>query len=283
MNVLVTGASGFIGRHVVAALVGGGHRVHAVSRHPVPERGPVAWIKADLDDPDAVRDALAEAEPELALHLAWYVEPGAWMTDTRRNLESLEASVRLINLLVATGCERIVTAGSGVEVVQPDTPYAAAKRAAHVVVEQLARTGAGIVCAHLYGVFGPGEDARRFVPTVVNALLHDTPVDLTDGRQVRDMLYVDDVASALVAVATSGVTGTIDIATGRPTALRDLALALARVTGGAHLLNFGARPYAADELTHYVGCADGLRALGWTPRHDVASAAEATVRWWRGR
>lgn len=270
MNVVVTGAGGFIGRHVVRRLTEAGHTVHPLTRRT-----------CDLNDPASVREAIAAATPDGAIHLAWYVEPGRWKDDIRRNLASLSATVGLLCVLIDSGCSRIVLAGSGVEGLDLDSTYAVAKRAVHDVAQHLAKHGEGVVCAHLFGVFGPGEDPRRVVPIAVNALLRGEPVDLTDGRQRRDALYVEDVASALVAILTSRVTGTIDVVRGAPIELRSLLLAMAEHTGRPELLRFGARPYFPDEITTYGGDSSQLQSLGWAPEYDLSSAARETVRWWR--
>ena len=270
MNVMVTGAGGFIGRHVVRRLTDGGHTVHALTRRT-----------CDLNDPARVRDVVAAARPDAAIHLAWYVEPGRWMDDVRQNLESLAATVRFLSVLGEHGCSRVVLAGSGVEGFDHDSTYAVAKRVVHDVAAHLARHGEGVVCAHLYSVFGPGEDVRRVVPIAVNAMLRGEAVDLTHGRQRRDSLYVEDVASALVAIAGSEVTGSIDVASGTPIELRALLLAMADHTGRPELLRFGARPYAPGEPTVYGGDPSRLRSIGWVPEYDLCTAALATVRWWR--
>lgn len=272
MNVLVTGAGGFIGRHVARQLIQAGHDVYALTRQ-----------SCDLDDPAQVRNAVESIKPEVAIHLAWYVEPGRWMDDVRQNLMSLEATVRLLYLLFDQGCGRVVLAGSGIEALEHESTYAASKRAVHRVAEHLATRGQGVVCAHLFNVFGPGEDERRVVPIAVKALLRRQPVDLTDGRQRRDCLYVEDAAAALIAIAGSDLTGTVDVATGESIELRELLLAMAEHGGDPEFLRFGARPYGPGELTSYVGDPSQLRTLGWAPAYDLPRAAAETVTWWRGQ
>lgn len=272
MKVLVTGAGGFIGRHVTRQLIEAGHDVHPLTRQ-----------SCDLADLERVSEVVSAIKPEAAIHLAWYVEPGKWMDEVRRNLESLEATVRLLYLLIDHGCGRVVLAGSGIEALDNDSTYAVAKRAVHGLAEHLARRGEGVVCAHLYNIFGPGEDERRVVPIAVNALLRGEPVDLTEGRQRRDSMYVEDAASALIAVARSDLTGAVDVATGDPIELRSVLLAMAAHAGEPELLCFGARPYGPGEMMSYGGDPSLLHALGWAAKFDLASAAERTVEWWRAR
>ena len=105
----------------------------------------------------------------------------------------------------------------------------------------------GLESAHLrlFSVYGPGEDPRRLVPSVVANLLAGRPVALTPGEQVRDFVYVDDVAAALVdAALRPGIDGlTVNVGTGVQTSVRDLCLKVAALTGGRRAAALRRRPY----------------------------------------
>lgn len=293
-RVLVTGAAGFVGRHVTRLLGQMPVEVFALVRPgtpgaPLGGEAAVRRVFADLGDADSVVAAIDLVQPDTVIHLAWRVGPRGWTRSVSENLASLEAGTRLLRLLCDAGCGRIVLAGSGVEDLQgaqwhkrcPATVYAAAKRGLHQVAESLAANGASVVCAHLFYLYGPGEDDRRVVPYVVSSLLRGEYADVTDGAQRRDYLHVADAAAGLITVAASNVTATIDIASGEPTEQRLVLQAMADEVGRPELLRLGARPYEPDELTYHVGDSSALRLLGWRPTHALRTGARDTVSWWR--
>ncbi|MBI4221013.1 MAG: NAD-dependent epimerase/dehydratase family protein [Chloroflexi bacterium] len=167
----------------------------------------------------------------------------------------------------------------------PRTPYAATKLAAQVAIGQLgAVTGMAAAWARLFYQYGPFEDPRRLVPSVIRAALAGRTVDVTSGEQVRDFLHVEDVARALVAIATSDVVGAVNVGSGRPITVRDLVMTLAELLGRGEFVAFGAR--AADQADPPFVCANSHRlraSTGWAPRFDLVDGLCDTVKWWRTR
>ena len=294
MKVLVTGGGGFIGSHVVRELLARGHEVHALVRPAAAlERladvvGRVTLWPVDLLDGPAVDAAVAEIGADGAVHLAWYAEPGSYLRDVARNLASLEAGVRLLRSLAAGPTRRVVLAGTCLEETRHTGPgdepvYAVAKRALHDIAAGIRSPAFGVACAHVFSVFGPGEDPRRGLPSVIRSLLEGHPVDVGQGGQLRDYVLVADVAAALVDILESDVVGGLDVCRGEPRPLREVFEEVGRATGGGHLLRIGARPEAPDEVFDAVGDPAPLRALGWRPAAPLPAQIDETVAWWRSR
>ncbi|MEA2827462.1 MAG: hypothetical protein QOG43_1901 [Actinomycetota bacterium] len=292
MKVLVTGATGFIGSHVVRELLRRDHTVDVLVRPAArfdrlrDEIGRIAVWPVDLLDGPQVDSVVASIGADAAIHLAWYAEPGSYLRDVPRNLASLEAGIRLLRSLAAGSSRRLVLAGTCLESLfhDGDEPvYGAAKRALHDVAASLACPGLNVACAHIFSVFGPGEDPRRAVPAVARALLEGRSVDLGAGARLRDYVFVVDVAAALVTVLESEVVGGIDICSGEPRPLRQVFEQVGRAAAAGHLLRFGARPVVADEDYDAVGDPTALRALGWRPGDSFAGRIDETVAWWRAR
>jgi nucleoside-diphosphate-sugar epimerase len=286
-HLLVTGASGFVGAAVVRRALGRDLRVTALVGPSskldrlAPSRDAIDVARADVADADAIADVVARTRPDLAIHLA---AAGAVVREDdldRLWAVNALAPAHLARALAAHGATRLVTAGSSSEygtvegamdealACAPDDPYGVAKLAGGRLAHIAAR-GTGLRTAHLrlFSVYGPGEDPRRLVPSVVDALAAGHPLDLTPGGQVRDFVFVDDVAEALLdaAVAPALPDGVVlNLATGVQTTVRDLALLTADVAGAdPALLRFGARPYRDGERFAWRGATDRAAALlGW--------------------
>lgn len=291
MNVLVTGAGGFIGSRVAQLLLDRGHHVHAVVRPTMPapmfesaEGNFTVW-PADLLDEGALRAAVNGSKPDAALHLAWFTEPGRYLHDKPKNLESLTAGAALLGRLTEVGCSRIVLGGTCLEGsvgpgCQP-TFYAVAKRALHDLAASLNSSDTTVACCHVFSVYGPGEDRRRAVPSVVRSLLQGDPVAVSLGTELRDYLYVDDVAHALCTVVGSDVAGTFDVCSGQPRQLRAVFEEIAIATGRGDLIRWGEREARPGENFEVGGDPMALTGLGWSPSRSLHDGIAETVAWWR--
>ncbi len=298
--VLLTGASGFIGSQVARRLVYQGCRVTALVR-PGSDPGrladvanKIAFVEGDVEDAGFCRGLVGRVAPEVVLHLAWYLAPGDW-ADSPRNLDCLAGSLALLQGVAGTGCRRVVVAGSSVEydtdlgrvtetsAIRPRTLYGACKASLFLAGGQLARRdGWGFAQARIFNVYGPGEDERRFVPQVVRGLLRGEPCELTPGDQVRDYLHVEDVASALVALAAGDIEGAVNVASSRPVTIAALARTIAGLLGRPDLLRLGARPARPGEYACLYADTRLLRErAGWSPRYGLDAGLKQTIGWWQ--
>lgn len=301
-RVLLTGASGFVGRWALAALLDAGHEVHAVARRP-PARDPEitaaargaqpTWHEADLLDGAEV---IGLVEPEVLVHLAWYAEHGKFWR-SHENLRWVGASLELLRRFARAGGRRAVLAGSCAEYewsrerypedvpLRPATLYGAAKHGLHTIAAALAeQEDFELAWGRLFFLYGPYEPPGRFVPSLINALLRGEPATMTAGTQVRDFLYSPDAGAACAALADSEVCGPVNIASGEPIVLRELAERIARSIGRPELLRIGARPTPEGEPPALVADVALLRdRVGWRPVAGLDQGLLETIGWWRRR
>jgi nucleoside-diphosphate-sugar epimerase len=294
-RVLLTGATGFVGRAALGALAAAGHEVHAVARRPGRARDGVRWHAADLLA-DAGAAVVGEVEPEILVHLAWYAEHGAFWTSPR-NLDWVQASLRLLSAFAATGAgRRVVLAGSCAEYewttrstyaedapCAPHTLYGAAKHGLRLIAEAFAREqGIAFAWGRLFFLFGPGEAPGRFVPAIARKLLAGERAPMTAGTQVRDFLHVADAGAAFAALAAADAEGAVNIASGAGVSLRELAELIAAHAGGGDRLDIGAIPTRPDDPPSLVADTTRLQGeVGWRPRLTLDEGVAQSVAWWR--
>jgi nucleoside-diphosphate-sugar epimerase len=295
-KVLLTGASGFIGRHAIAPLLARGYEVHAISsRAPKDDGDGVVWHRTDLLEPGGAQTVLAQVRPTHLLHLAWYVVPGKLIT-APENFAWVTASMDLLKRFADQGGKRVSVCGSGYEYdwsygycsekltpAVPNTVYGSCKQALNLLVQSFAsQAGLSAAWGRVFFLYGPHEHPDRLVSSVIRSLLRKEPARCSHGRQIRDYLHVQDVADGLVALLDSSLEGPVNVSSGEATTLREIVLTIGRLMERPDLIALGAIPARANDTPLVVG--DNTRATaetGWTPRHDLDSGLRQTIDWWQ--
>lgn len=298
MRVLVTGGTGFIGRHAIAPLQAKGYEVHAVDicENPEPVEG-VVYHQLDLLDPGQLAEVVKEISADRLLHFAWYVAPKEYLT-SYNNVRWVSATMELLRLFSEHGGSRAVLAGTCFEYdlqrgflnetvtpSEPDSLYGTCKNALRNLAQVYAQqNNISLAWGRIFFLYGPHEYASRLVASVANALLRGEEAKCSHGRQVRDFMHVQDVADAFVALLASEVTGTVNVASGTPTTLKDIVMTLAGLTGGEDLVRMGTYPTPENEAPVILGDARRLNnEVGWTPSMNLEEGLAHTLAWWRER
>lgn len=295
MRLLVTGATGFVGVHVMRqAEIAFPGDVIGLARHVPADSTGVRHMSVDLLDPAAVAHAIADLRPTHLMHLAWDVTPGEYW-HSARNVAWLEASLRLLRLFAESGGQRVLATGTcaeydwrdgimreGATALQPATPYGVTKDCLRRMLESFApQFGMSWAWARLFWLYGPGEREGRLISAIANAAFQNAEVALSSGRQRRDYMHVSDAARALVTVLAGEMEGPINIASGEAFEVRRIATTFAECLECADLLRFGAREDDPSEATLVVAAVDRLAAAGFKPSIEIDAGLAETAAWWK--
>src|SRR4051794_3492357 len=211
-RVLLTGATGLIGRNTLAPLLAAGHEVHAVARAPAESVSGVRWHPVDLLDDDAAALLLDAVKPQELVHLAWYAEHGRFWTSPE-NLRWVGATLELLRRSAGGGGRGAVMAGpcaeydwppraggapprlrEGSSPLRPATLYGTSKHATHLVAEAFAsQAGVELAWGRVFFLYGPGEQPGRLVPALARGLLAGAPPAPSHRAPVRDLIHLPHV------------------------------------------------------------------------------------------
>ncbi|MGL9619764.1 NAD-dependent epimerase/dehydratase family protein [Bradyrhizobium sp. U531] len=288
-RVLVTGASGFVGRALLPALASRGFEVHGIARATQPATPGVRWHAADLLTEAGREQALSAARPTHLVHLAWEARPGRYREDPV-NRRWTEASIDLLKRARACGTGRILGIGSCLEYgpqsglcdertspCRPTTLYGQAKLATAE-----AYITAGAAWGRVFVPFGPHEAEARLIPSLIRSLRVGQSFACSHGEQLRDFVYVDDLAQMVAAVLDSEIAGAVNLASGEVRSLRSVIEHVAGLLKARRLVRFGAidatgvdaEPILAAEIRRLRGVTAGTPVVGF--EQGVARS----LAWW---
>ncbi|MEC7641402.1 MAG: NAD(P)-dependent oxidoreductase [Nitrospinota bacterium] len=296
-KVLLSGAGGFIGKNTVPFLLEKGYEVHGLGRGPRPGflKASVHWHRIDLLDLQATRTLVASLAATHLLHLAWYtVHEKFWTAEENR--QWVDASFSLLAGFGKNGGQRAVFAGTCAEYdwsqgtcsedqtpLMPASLYGICKNSLREKAERYAGDHAiSFAWGRLFFLYGPAEQEGRLVPSVVSALMAGQPAKCTHGRQVRDFLYVEDAASAFVALLDSNIQEPVNIASGNPIELRTLIDMIAQDIGRPELVQWGAITVSENDPPRLTANTDKLRdRVRWNPQYPLQKGIAATIKNYR--
>jgi nucleoside-diphosphate-sugar epimerase len=289
---LVTGATGFVGRHLCRRLVDDGWTVTALVRDPSSSRVPTGIEAVPVPgDHQGFVDLVRRADPEVCVHLATHFVAEHRPEDVEPMIEAnVGLGTRLADALVEAGGVPLVNTGTAWQHVNgadydPVSLYAATKQALTDVLRfHAARRGLPVVTLTLADTYGPDDDRAKLVPALLAAARDGRSLDMSDGGQMLDLVHIDDVVAAFLvvidllrtdrgAVAADGTTRWA-VSSERPVTLLDLIPRFSAATGLALDARWGVRPRRIIEMREpwpsvapppgwspTVGLDEGLAAL----------------------
>jgi nucleoside-diphosphate-sugar epimerase len=270
-TILLTGATGFVGKQIFKALRKSNVRIVPVvregkesvynSQHNVDR----VVCSADIFQENSDWWAKQCNQIDVVIHAAWYVEHGKYL-NSQKNMDCLIGSLNLAKGAATAGIKKFVGLGTCFEYdlsagilstetpINPLTPYAGSKAALFMGLSRwLPEVSVDFAWCRLFYLYGEGEDSRRLVPYLSSKLEKAEVAELTNGEQVRDYLDITIAAEMIVDCALGELNGPINICSGVPLSIRQLAESIADEYGRRDLLNFGARPDNSFEPKYIVG------------------------------
>lgn len=302
MRIFITGASGFIGSHLVDRLLAEENDVLVLLRDPSS-----SWRLSNvlsrihitvgrLNDMNVALGEVRRFAPDVIYHLGWQ---GAGSYSQQYNAEQVMANIHgSLSLLqcaadvgsVLIGLGSVLEYGVypvplGEQVLpSPVTLYGKAKYAVGLLSEGISsHTNVRVCWFRLFWAYGPRDQGVRLIPSVILSLLRGQKPLLSPGAQRWDYLYVDDVIDALwLAAKTGNVKGVYNLGSGESNSIRDVVGLIRNAVNPAAQLEFGGVPYRPDQIMHLKADISRItRDLQWSPRVLLADGIQRTVRWFR--
>ena len=296
-RILVTGGSGFLGRHTVLPLLRRNADVIVTGRRQcsggLGEN--IRFLELDLLRCADIDRPIQSAAADTLIHLAWETRHG-YFWQAPENLDWIAASLRVVKAFAAAGGRRVVCAGTCVEYRAPPTGpcipgitpiaplqlYGVAKDAFHRALAAYASTcGMTYAWGRVFFLTGPGEAPARLVPSAIRTLAAGEPFASGSGDRVRDFMDVRDCGAAFAALALGDVEGAVNISSGRPTTIEELLRMVAGIMGRQDLVAFGKLPDRTDEPANLWGDTNTLhRVVGFAPSFSLRDSLKAAVACW---
>lgn len=297
-KILLTGATGYIGKFVLDFLISKDYEVHALVSSKIPDISAKNLFchTVDLLDKNKTAELIGDIKPSDLLHLAWYVKHGRFW-NAAENLDWVGATLNLAKAFAENGGQRMVFAGTCYEYdhttneplsekssrLYPNTLYGTAKLSTNLTLEKYCRiNNISYACGRPFFIFGGDENENRLIASVILSLLRNQPAKTSHGNQIRDFIFIEDLAEGFVALLESDVTGSVNIASGKGVKLKEIIETIAEIIGKPELLRIGEIPSSETEPPVIIADVSRLKnEVGFDKAYDLREKLSETINWWK--
>jgi nucleoside-diphosphate-sugar epimerase len=280
VKILLTGPTGFIGSAFARLALTRGHKVAGLAvpgeALPCDLEGGVTWLRGTLAA--APWREIAAFAPDLCVHAAWITSPGVYL-ESPENERFRDWSLAFVRQLHDLGVAHVIGLGTCVEYaigaeplneecspVKPTTAYARCKDQLRRALEEQARADRfGFCWTRVFYPYGPGEHPSRLCSSLIAKLRRREKVILKTPDSIKDFIYIDDLAEALLTVVNKRFRGTINLGTGQGTTILQMAGFIGQCLGRTDLVRVAPKP-EPDPFPYVVADPTLLKSLGWRQR-----------------
>jgi UDP-glucose 4-epimerase len=301
MHCLVTGASGFLGSWLVRQLLSRGHTVTVLMRSQQRSHRVTDWsdrvhvVYGSFENTTSLRANLMREPADVFFHLAWSGVTAGFRDQTNQISTNVVGSLQFWELAKVCGCKHWIGLGSQAEyglyneVLREDLParpvsaYGVAKLTCGMLTGKMSEmVGMKHTIVRLLSTYGPSDDPRNMIPSVILTLLAGKRPAMTKGEQIWDYVYVEDAARALCQIAETGASGILNLASGETFEIRDVAERIRNLVDPRLEIGLGDLPYGQDQIMYLKGDIGRLKsATGWQPEIPLQEGLHRTVEWFR--
>ena len=299
-RILIVGGTGFIGSHLCRKCLDIGYAVTSLALRPVRDAIPgVQYVVGDLTDIRSIKRVLSGKSYDYVINSGGYIDHRLFRDGGRALIRShFEGVQNLIESLDIDSIVRFVQLGSSDEYgaipcpqqesirEAPITPYSLAKVAVTHFLQMLWRTEKlPSVIIRLFLTYGPGQDKKRFIPQVISGCLENRKFPLSEGKQVRDFCYIEDVVNGIIAALESpeACGEVINLSSGSPVTIKSVVEKVQSIIGSG-VPEYGKIPYRPGEnMELYADTEKSRSILGWEPKFRLSAGLEKTIDYYRDR
>lgn len=290
-RILITGATGFLGKNLLECMDTSEHEIWILGRHACDTKENVHFLECDLRDGQRTAECLNQIRPEVLVLLAWDVSSQSYWESFENHIWS-DSSIRLAHEFLERGGKQILFSGTSASYdyskgwlkesacyEHPDSLYGITKLYTSNAIKRMAERYDAVYCeARLFAIYGKYERAGRLIPLTVSRLKNHEQIINTKGELLRDYIYVEDAARAIKLLLEQKAEGVYNISSGRPVSIHDIIVQIADLLDKRNCVAFEKTDFRGESPL-IVGDNEKLKSLGFACRYSIEDGIRAAVAW----